>query len=142
MISRNVVFILSFTISVFVLGLCGCGHVRAADGTIRLKEFSEENYEILDSNIGRQVCISGIISIDSIGVYFSLQPITTDEFIDVGFSRINSGLSYEDAARENMKDGEVYEICGVLHDVTPFQTCNTDYCKWYELQSSTVGRVS
>jgi hypothetical protein len=107
---------------------------------IVLRGFSDSAYAELDRGMGTPVCIRGRISIDTAGVYFALQPIQAGDIIDVGFSRILLGLSNEQARRNNMVNGRRYRLCGTLRDATPFQQCDHDHCKWYELQNAELQR--
>jgi len=101
-----------------------------------LNGFSDGNYAELNRHLGASVCIRGRVTIDTAGVYFALRPIENEGIIDIGFSRIISGLSAEQVRRNHMVDGGRYRVCGTLRDATPFRNCDHDQCKWYELENA------
>ena len=118
------------------LSTSGCQHLQDVDRHIVLHGFSDVNYVELNRNIGAFVCVRGALSIDSAGVYFALQPIEDRNIIDIGFSRIISGLSYQHVRRNGMVSGRSYRVCGTLRDATPFRQCSHDHCKWYKLENA------
>lgn len=103
---------------------------------IVLHYFSKKNYVELQKHLGQKVCVTGNLSIDSMGVYYPLQPIGHEDVIDIGFSRINTGLSRLSVLRRGMVNGKVYTVCGLLKDATPFHNCDTNLCKWYALTNA------
>ena len=115
------------------LAVSSCQHQGMSATPIALKGFSDENYEALEAHKGSKVCVNGILSIDSVGVYYPLQPIERDDSIDVGFSRIEAGISRQTALGKGFVDGGRHTVCGKVEDATPFRKCNTAYCKWYSL---------
>jgi hypothetical protein len=114
----------------------GCQSLERTSHDIVLNGFSDRNYVGLNRGMGASVCISGRISIDTAGVYFALRPIRDGDIIDIGFSRIISGLSDEQVRRNNMVSGGRYRVCGTLRDATPFRQCDYDHCKWYRLENA------
>jgi hypothetical protein len=100
---------------------------------IALQGFSERNYANLDKGLDSEVCISGKLAIDSMGVYYPLQPVEEEDVITIGFSRINTGLDRLAASRKGLTNGGVHTICGLLENSTPFKNCDTNHCKWYTL---------
>jgi hypothetical protein len=116
----------------------GCRHVEHTDRNIVLDGFSDRNYVELNRSLGARVCVYGRLSIDSVhhSVHFALQPVELEGIINVGFSRIISGLSYERVHRDGMADGESHRVCGTLRDATPFRQCDQDHCKWYKLENA------
>lgn len=119
-----------------VLLSSGCQHLEHSSHDIVLDGFSNRNYVELNRSIGASICIRGRISIDTAGIYFALRPIRDRDIIDIGFSRVISGLSDEQVHRNNMIGGGLYRVCGTLRDATPFRRCDYDHCKWYELENA------
>lgn len=105
---------------------------------IILDGFSDRNYVELNREIGSPVCVYGRLSIDPPhqSVHFSLRPMQVGDIVTIGYSRINSGLSYEYTRRHGMVDGRRYRVCGTLRDATPFRQCDYNYCRWYRLENS------
>lgn len=105
--------------------------------SVALQGYSDDNYGVLDENIGSETCARGRLNIDTAGVYFPLQPIESDGIISVGFSRINTDLTDSAISRHRLKSGNEYQVCGVLQDDTPFEDCRTNQCKWYRIEGAT-----
>jgi hypothetical protein len=124
-------------IGMAIAGLLGHDCCRPSSSVpIVLHEFSEGNYAALNRGLNNSVCVTGRLSIDSMGVYYPLQPVEQEGAIDIGFSRVNTGLSRSLASRKGLRDGRVYTICGVLKDSTPFKGCDNNHCRWYVLTNA------
>jgi hypothetical protein len=115
-----------------------CRQLDAPFLDIELKSFSQSNYVALEKGVGKQVCITGRLSVDSAGVYYRLQPMENKDIINLGFSRINTGLNTVTAIRRGIKNRRIQTICGLLNDETPFRNCNSDDCKWFGLTNAQV----
>ncbi len=137
---NNEIPIPSWTFTVLQLALVslssGACYHSASSLHINLQGFSKRNYDELKQGLGREVCITGHLSIDSMGVYYALQPIQGDGVIDIGFSRINTGLSRRAALQTGLVNGRVHTLCGSLNEATPFEGCEADDCKWYALRDA------
>ena len=116
--------------------LSACQHVDQAYRDIVLHGFSEGNYAQLNPRIGTAVCIRGRLSVTSMGLHFPLQPVEDAGILSPGYSRIVTGLSYDYARHNKIVDGGNYRVCGTLQDATPFQRCDRNDCRWYELTDS------
>lgn len=113
-----------------IMGAC---HHSASPMRINLQGFSGTNYDKLEQGVGHEVCVTGPLSIDSMGVYYALRPIEDDGVIDIGFSRINTGLNRRAALQAGLVNGRVHTLCGSLKEATPFEACEADDCRWYAL---------
>jgi hypothetical protein len=111
----------------------GCVHPASSSKGIVLEGFRSSNYTVLEKNIGQTVCITGKLSIDSMGVYYPLQPLERDGIIGLGFSRIETGIKRDAALQSGLIHGGVYTLCGSLKNSTPFEGCDINECKWYAL---------
>jgi hypothetical protein len=100
---------------------------------ISLQGFSKRNYVKLKRGLGREICITGRLSIDSMGVYYALRPMEGDGIIDIGFSRVNTDLKRAAALQIGLVNGRVQTLCGSLKEATPFEGCEADDCRWYAL---------
>lgn len=107
---------------------------------IVLNGFSESNYDALEASLDSRVCITGPLSIDSMGVYYPLQPIEKDGIIDIGFSRVDTGLNRVLSLKRGLKNSKVYTLCGVLESKTVFNGCDTNDCRWYHLKRAALRR--
>lgn len=116
-----------------VLVASGCYRPPTSSQNIVLNGFSNQNYVLLERYIGNKICITGKLSIDSMGVYYQLQPTEEENIIHLSFSRINTGLNRSLTIRKGLNNGSVQTICGLLKDTTPFKGCDTNDCKWYAL---------
>lgn len=118
---------------VIALLVAGCSHAGASTADIELRGFSQRNYAALDRMLGNNVCISGRLWIDSMGVYYPLQPDESAGVLDPGFSRVKIDLSRSLALQNGLSNRRVHTLCGLLRESTPFQGCDTSDCKWYSL---------
>lgn len=118
--------------------LFACSDRNSDYPELLLDGFSDGNYVQIMGNIGNAVCVTGDLSIDSMGVYFPLQPIERDGVIDIGFSRINTNLSFDYASGAGLQHQQTYTVCGILRDATPFEQCDSRFCKWYELRNAVL----
>jgi hypothetical protein len=119
------------------MALMACSVPSMTDSReVNLRDFSDSNYVSLERALGRPVCVTGRLSIDTAGIYFALQPTERDGAIDVGFSRINTDLSYRSADLSGIKHAEVHTLCGTLEIATPFEVCDVNECKWYRLKEA------
>lgn len=116
-----------------------CQHVQSSSQEISLHGFSNRNYVNLNKALGTFVCVRGKILIDSTHqvVYFPLKPIIENDVITIGVSRVK-GLSYDYVHRNAMVDGRRYRVCGNLRDATPFQECEDNDCRWYNLENAVL----
>lgn len=110
-----------------------CGHAIASPAPIKLNGFAPSNYISLEKSLNSEVCVKGKLVIDSMGVYYPLQPNEKEGVINIGFSRITAEIGRADAVRQGLRSGRVQTICGLLKDATPFKNCRTQDCKWYKL---------
>ena len=114
--------------------LAGCAHEPAGFQRVALKGFSPGNYRALDEALGRRVCVTGRLSIDSFGVYYPLGKLEEDDgVINLGFSRVKADMSRSAALARGLVDNGVQTMCGVLREATPFEGCDANDCKWYAL---------
>lgn len=138
-------YFLSMTLlgSFCTVSTSGCQHIDSNYRVVTLDGFSDRNYVELNRSLGQPVCVHGRLSIDAVhqSAHFALQPIEDRGNIDIGFSRVVSGLSHEYVRRNGMVDGESYRICGVLRDATPFRQCDNNLCKWYALENAELRRT-
>jgi hypothetical protein len=135
-------YTISAALAISVAGGCyypATSHIRPSPYIV-LHGFSEANYAALDKSVGGEVCITGKLSVDSMGVYYPLQPSEEDDVIDLGFSRINTGLNRILASRMGLRNGHVHTICGLLEDATPFERCDNNRCRWYNVTAAKVQR--
>jgi len=107
---------------------------------IALSDFSKMNYTAIESRLQSKVCISGRLSIDSMGVYYPLQPIEEGGVVNLGFSRIKTDLDRSSAVRSGLTNGGTQTLCGLLEEATPFKGCDDVECKWYALTGATLPR--
>lgn len=115
----------------------GCPVPKSQGARIELNRFSDSNYDVLNKNLSQKVCIVGALSINSMGVYYALQPSEgEDGAIDLAVSRVSTGLNRVHASKIGLKDGRNSTICGRLEDTTPFKGCVDNYCKWYTLTNA------
>jgi hypothetical protein len=114
----------------------GCYASATKLSNIFIKGFSEKNYVALEKQLGKRICITGRLTIDSKGVYYPLQPIERDGVIDLSYSRINTGLNRSLSLRDGMRNGKIYTVCGLLQNATPFKDCESNDCKWYSLTAA------
>lgn len=118
----------------------GCGRAIASPASIMLKGFSQSNYTSLERSLNGKVCITGKLVVNSMGIYYPLQPMEKDGIITIGFSRISIEIDRAYVTRRGLKSGRNYTICGLLEDATPFKKCGTNHCKWYKLTEAQLRR--
>lgn len=126
--------VLFAALAVTLLG--GCVRDVAYSHHIGLQGFSQRNYIALERLKGRNVCIRGRLTVDSMGVYYALQPVESGDVIDLGFSRVKTDLSRNSALDNGLSNGGIYTICGLLEESTPFKGCDDSDCKWYTLNGA------
>ena len=112
----------------------------AAETEIVLRGFSQSNYAMLDRALGKEICVTGKLSINTAGVYFALRPIRYHGLIDVGFSRIQAGRGYELTQSSRLHRSARHTVCGLLEESTPFKGCIVNECKWYRLKKPKLRR--
>jgi hypothetical protein len=112
----------------------------AVSPDIALNDYSKMNYTAVESRLQTKVCIRGRLSIDSMGVYYPLQPTEEEGVINLGFSRIKTDLDRNAALRSGLTNGGTETLCGLLVEATPFKGCADVECKWYALTGATLPR--
>lgn len=127
------------TASGLTVGTGGCV-ATPLPPSVSLRGFTKGNYTALERSLGRYTCVTGTLSVDSMGVYFPLQPMEEDNVIDIGFSRVDTGLKRSVVLKEGLIGGRVYTVCGLLKHATPFKGCETNDCKWYALTDAKLSR--
>lgn len=127
-------------IALMVVTTSGCYSVNNEETLIdvKLDGYSMSNYVALDQNPGQRACVEGVLKVDTAGVYFPLQPIESDGVISVSFSRINTDLTKEFVSKVRGKRGKRSVVCGDVRETTPFENCETNFCRCYELGNSTL----
>ena len=98
------------------------------------------NYKAIESRLQNKVCVRGQLSVDSMGVYYPLEPREYQGVVNLGFSRIKTDLDRSLALRSGLTNGGVHTVCGILEEATPFKGCDDVECKWYSLTGATVPR--
>lgn len=124
--------------------LLGCATASAqqsattAAANVDLSEASRHG--LLAQNLGRQICISGVVSNDDLGVYFLLAPREGDDGVIRPYPpRVQVSLKDASMSLQRLRSGRVYRVCGKLTDITPAIACHRDDCKWYEIRDPYLG---
>jgi len=116
--------------------LSSCVQMRVEANDIVLRSYDASNYAMLNRSLGQRACIVGTLSVDVIGARFLLQPYEEDGVLAPSPSRVKVDLSPDLVAQRRLESGQVRRVCGVLHDATPWEGCDRDDCRWYELRES------
>lgn len=113
-----------------------CGSIHS-DDHISLSGVTDMTYDQMDKSVGSSVCLLGKVYSSQLGSYFPLQPAEEDGVITSGSSRVMVSQSNM-SKRVVIVDNETYRICGVIKEITPFPSCTTKRCKWYEIDSRAI----
>ena len=94
-----------------------------------IQSSSKNIFNILEQNIGAEICITGKITLQPHSVYFDL--IENNENLYTG--RIYLPIRYADALRKKLKSGDTYTSSGVLEITRSPPKCDDVSCSIYYL---------
>lgn len=114
--------------------LASCVHSAAASQEIILRRYHDSNYAKLNAALGTRVCVVGEVTVSASRPYFLLQPYEKDGFVTPSPSRVIMDLEWTPDADWRRREDRRARACGILRDATPWEKCERDHCRWYELQ--------